>query len=337
MIRQKMIMIIKEQIRKKLFPGAVIGVTDPEKTLFEESYGTFDGERKTTLDTIYDLASMTKITATLPSILLLIQDGLIDPEDPVQRFIAFPDERVRVWHLLTHTSGMPPYSQAYRYKDTRDGILKEIQNEPFRAEPGSSVVYSCLNYILLMRIVEAITGSFSQFTSERIYNPLGMENTQFVPQNTGNIAPTSIRNDGRLRGLPDDELAYHLDGISGNAGLFSTVPDILKYARELLYPGKIFSQNILNLSRREWTRAIPGDRKGLGWMLWTRRSSGGCLLSENSFGHTGFTGTSLWIDPEKELAIVILTNKCFYSRHQRLEEMWRFRRITHNVILSSIK
>ncbi|HPF16557.1 MAG TPA: serine hydrolase domain-containing protein [Thermotogota bacterium] len=326
-----------EAIEAKLFPGVAIGVTDSSQTIISQVFGTTDEKKPTTEETLYDIASLTKVTATLPAILKLIQDGEIDLFDKVSDYIEFTDNETQLWHLLSHTSGMPPYSAAYQYKSSRDEILHEIQMELFKTGPEKQVVYSCLNYILLMVIVEKVTGGFKNFVDKAIFQPLTMEHTMYNPSNHFDIAPTSIRKSQRLTGEPDDELAYSLNGLSGNAGLFSNLQDLLKYARELLNPHKVFSKSTIQLSVKRWTRGIPGDEKGLGWMHYTPASSGGCLLSDKAFGHTGFTGTSLWVDPESDLAIVILSNRCFYSRHERITEMLRFRRRVSNRLVTSIK
>ncbi|MFP4460964.1 MAG: serine hydrolase domain-containing protein [Thermotogota bacterium] len=328
--------IVEEAIKRKLFPGVVIGVSDSSNTLYSEAFGTLEEKTPTTLETLYDIASLTKVTSTLPAILKLIQAGDIDLFDKVSDYIEFTDHETLIWHLLTHTSGMPPYSAAYQYKSNRDEILREIKLELFKDAPGKQVVYSCLNYILLMTIVEKVTGNFKDYVNNELFKPLDMNYTGYKPNDNTHTAPTSLRNGKLLQGEPDDELAFYLGGISGNAGVFSNVPDLLKYTREILNPHKVFSKQIIQTSTRRWTRGITGDEKGLGWMHYTFASSGGSLLSSKAFGHTGFTGTSMWIDPENDLAIVILANRCFYSRHERTAEMLRFRRRISNRLVSAI-
>lgn len=328
--------IAEEAIHAKLFPGVVIGVTDSSKTLFSEAFGTLEEQTPATLDALYDIASLTKVTATLPAVLKLVQDGEMDLFDKVSDYITFLDNETLIWHLLSHTSGMPPYSSAYQYKSSREEILQEIKTELFKNVPGKQVVYSCLNYILLMTIVDQVTGDFEKFVQNEIFKPLGMDTTGFNPKALTTIAPTSQRNGKLLRGEADDELAYYLGGVSGNAGLFSNLPDLLKYAREILNPRQVFSKRTIQLSRRRWTEEMSGDDKGLGWMHYTPASSGGCLLAEKAFGHTGFTGTSLWIDPENDWAIIILANRCFYSRHERIAEMLRLRRRVSNRLIAAL-
>ena len=328
--------IVDETINDKLFPGVVIGATNSNKNLYLKGFGTLDEITPVNIDTLYDIASLTKVTSTLPAVLKLLQDGEIDLFDKVSDYIQFPDKETLIWHLLSHTSGMPPYSSAYQYKSSREDILHEIKTELFKNAPGKQVVYSCLNYILLMTIIEQVTGNFEDYVTNKIFTPLGMKNTGYKPNDLSNIAPTSIRKKRLLKGEPDDELAYYLGGISGNAGIFSNAPDLLSYARELLNPEKIFSKQTIQTSRRRWTEGISGDVKGLGWMHYTYASSGGSLLSEKAFGHTGFTGTSMWIDPKNDLAIIILANRCFYSRHERIAEMLRFRRRISNTLVSAL-
>ncbi len=333
--------IVTEAVKTKLFPGVVIGVTDSRKTLYSQAFGTLDEKTKTNLETLYDIASLTKVTSTLPSVLSLLQKAEIDLFDKVSDFIDFTDNETLIWHLLTHTSGMPPYSSAYQFKNSRNEIIHEIKMELFKEPPGKRVVYSCLNYILLMTIVEETTGNFINFVNNEVFSPLQMNSTGYNPLENpeldqSNIAPTSYRNGMLLKGQPDDELAFYLGGVSGNAGLFSNLPDLLNYTREILKPQRIFTRQTISTSTRRWTQNITGDTKGLGWMHYTYPSSGGSLLSDKAFGHTGFTGTSMWIDPENDLAIVILANRCFYSRHERILEMLKFRRRISNRLVSAI-
>jgi len=326
----------KQTIDAKLFPGVVIGATNSKKSLYTKAFGTLDERTETNSNSLYDIASLTKVTSTLPAVLKLVQNGDIDLFDKVSEYIEFTDTETMIWHLLTHTSGMPPYSSAYQHKNTREEILYEIKMELFKEPPGKRVVYSCLNYILLMAIVDQITGNFKEFVTKEIFAPLGMDDTGYNPIDKTNIAPTSQRKGAKLRGEPDDELAYYLGGVSGNAGIFSNLPDLLVYAREMLNPEKVFSRQMIHTATRKWTQGITGDEKGLGWMHYQYASSGGSLLSEAAFGHTGFTGTSMWIDPETDLAIVILANRCFYFRHERIAEMLRFRRRVSNRLVSAL-
>lgn len=337
MINDAIKTITSKAIESKLFPGVAIGITTPEQTLFQECYGTLDEKKTVNSDSLYDIASLTKVTATLPAMLKLIQDGIVDLSDKISDHTDFPESDIRIWHLLSHTSGMPPYSLAYQFKETKEEIIGEIKKEQFKELPGTRVRYSCLNYILLMDVIDSITGNFRNFVKNEVLNPLGMKDTDYCPKVIDNMAPTSVRNGNLLKGEVDDELAYYLGGISGNAGLFSNMNDMLKYARELLRPGKVLKSPMINTATRHWTDGIPGDKKGLGWMLYTDNSSGGSLLSEKAFGHTGFTGTSLWVDPVQQIAIVILSNRCFYVRHDRIADMWRFRRVVSNALVSAYK
>lgn len=324
--------IVCEYISKKIFPGAVILAGTPEQIFFMESFGTIDGEIPSGTDTVFDLASLSKPVSTLPAVLTLIQEGKIELEDRAAKFIPIPYEGILIRHLLTHTSGMPPYSIAYKSAKNPDELMNEILNTGFATEPEKEVVYSCLNFILLMKIVDKVTGNFEEYVQKEVFEPLGMKSTCYKPKNLKNVAPTSQRDDVLLRGMPDDELAFYLGGVSGNAGLFSCAEDIYRYGSEWIQPGKVLTPSTVQLSLRHWTKNIPGDKKGLCWALHTHRSSDGAFFSNESYGHTGFTGTCLWIDPQKRRMSVILTNRCFYQRHTKKDEIWEFRRKINNVL-----
>jgi len=327
--------ITEAYLQQKVFPGGVIGFGNADRfSVFP--FGKLDEEQPVCVEALYDVASLTKVVATLPAVFTLVQKGKIDLEDPVSRFLPVPYPSIRVWHLLTHSSGFPPYSDAYKWAANPEEILQEIYRNPWVKEPGKEVVYSCLNFILLKQIVASIVGDYAAYLKEAVFAPLGMNKTGFLPDNQEPIAPTSFRDGVRLRGLVDDELAYYLGGVSGNAGLFSCIEDLCRYAQEWIRPRHILVPSTVALATRPWTSQIPGDPKGLGWALHTSRTPGGSLFSPNSFGHTGFTGTSLWIDPDHGRFVCILTNRCFYDRHtaQSKDAIWEFRRRVAQVAVS---
>ena len=327
--------ITESFLRKRTFPGCIIGYGNADK-VSAYPFGTLDENHLATESALYDVASLTKVLATLPAVLTLLQKGKLDLEDPVSRYLPIPYRSILVWHLLTHSSGFPPYSDAYKWASGPEEILKDIYQNPWVKEPGKEVVYSCLNFILLKKIVEKIVGDYPAYLKEAVYEPLGMEKTGFLPDKREDIAPTSFRNGERLRGLVDDELAYYLGGVSGNAGLFSCMNDLCRYAQEWIRPSRVLVPTVVALATRPWTSRIPGDLKGLGWAMHTSRSSDGPLFSSNSYGHTGFTGTSLWIDPDHHRFVCILTNRCFYDRHtaESKDAMWEFRRRVGQIAVS---
>ncbi|MGB9681701.1 MAG: serine hydrolase domain-containing protein [bacterium] len=346
---EKIDALVKRYIDYGVFPGGVLLVGTDREVLLEKAYGyraTFPQKEEVSTDTIYDLASLTKVVGIVPAIMKLLEDGEIRLWDPVGRFIKELSigkrQEVRIFHLLTHTSGFPPYSNAWRYCKTPGELREELLRVEPSYEIGTDIVYSCLNFIFLGFIIEGITQHpLDRFLRECIFLPLDMEDTTFLPQDRERVAPTWERDGEILRGKPDDELAYYQGGISGNAGLFSTAKDLYKYARSYINPDYyIFSPYTISLFTKEHV-SFKEERRALGWMIKGINSSCGDLFSEGSFGHTGYTGTSLWIDPKKKIVIIFLSNRTHLSRRvnssdNNLERMIEFRPRLHNLVIASI-
>ena len=342
--------LVKEGMNENIFPGAVLIVGNSKKILFKKAYGyraLKPRKERNSVGTIYDMASLTKVVATTPAVMKLIENAKIRLYDPVHLFVdgfnTSQKQEIRIFHLLTHTSGLPPYSQAWRYSKGKE-LLKNVNSVETINPVGKKFVYSCLNFITLMEIVEKVTGkSFDEFTKNEIFTPLKMNSTSFVPPEKwfGKIAPTSQRDGKMLRGSPDDELAYYLGGVSGNAGLFSNAEDVYNYAKMLINEGvfegkRMFSKSTINTFTRE-AFSDGVNRRSLGWDMKTIASSSGDLMSEKAYGHTGFTGTSLWIDPAYDVIIIFFTNRTHISRWDNLEKIIRFRPRLHNYIISHLE
>ncbi len=342
--------LFEKAIKFGTFPGAVLLVGNSNKIVFQKAYGYRSlkpKHEKNDIDTIYDVASMTKVMATTPAIMKLVEEGMIRLYDSVHLIVDdFNTEEkrdIRIWHLLTHTSGLPSYSEAWRYTKGREKLLKAINSTKLINPVGEKFVYSCLNFITLMEIVEKLTSKrFDEFVKSEILAPLKMEHTSFNPSKDWipKIAPTSERDGELLRGRVDDELAYYLGGVSGNAGIFSTANDIYKYVKALMNDGlsdkrRIFSRAAVNTFTREaFSDGVV--RRALGWDMKTLMCSCGDLMSDKAYGHTGFTGTSVWIDPVYDVVIVLLTNRVHISRWENQEKIIRFRPRLHNYILSHL-
>lgn len=282
-----------------------------------------------TPNTIFDMASLTKVMATTPSILILCEQGQIRLDDPVALFIPEFGTRdkhnITIRHLITHTSGLPDHIKFWREGLRGKQIIDRIcgMEVAGNQQPGKQVVYSDLGFILLGEIVKQVTGlNIKQFAEKKVFEPLGMNQTGFLPPESlkYKIAATEFREDlGRLVwGEVHDENAHALGGIAGHAGLFSTAADTARYALMWLNKGRIGKTRILG--KMTVAAAIKQqvdleERRSLGWMLKSRTfSSGGDFLSDLAFGHTGFTGTSLWCDPSENLAIILLTNRVHAGR-----------------------
>lgn len=335
---------LHEMVEAHQIPGAVYAILDKNGTLVENAVGFSHKDKKIpmTMDTLFDLASLTKVCATLPSIFLLIEKGRIDVDDPIQMF--FPESvngELTLRDLLTHTSGFPPSFPFYQYRWTKEEILNYILS--INAEPGKHTVYSDLNFILLGLLVEKLTYQpLDVFTEESVYRPLGMTHTCFNPQtDLQYIAPTEWLPDANKFqwGEVHDENAHYMGGVSGHAGLFSNLHDLKIYVHMLMNEGKteqgnyFISPATLLTSRKNYTKHLEYNR-GLGWQLADDRySPGGYYVSDQGYGHTGFTGTSFWIDPESDLGFILLSNRVHISRQINMN---RIRRIVNNLAMSEL-
>jgi CubicO group peptidase (beta-lactamase class C family) len=248
--------------------------------------------------------------------MMLVQEGKLDLDASVARYVpAFQGpgkERVTIRHLLTHSSGLPAWRPLYTEATTRATALALTDTTPLVRQPGDTFVYSDLGAIVLTQAVEAITGEpLDRFLEARVFAPLGMRATRFLPPKSwrSRIAPTENDTAFRhrmLRGEVHDENAGRLGRVSGHAGLFSTAPDLARFAEWLLQS-----------DRSEWTRRQnlpPGSSRALGWDTPSENSSAGTMLGPHTFGHTGFTGTSIWLDPDRDLFIILLTNRVHPTR-----------------------
>jgi CubicO group peptidase (beta-lactamase class C family) len=329
--------IIGEAIQRKDFPGAVLLVTRKGKTVYRKAFGESQwvpSRESMTVGMIFDLASVTKPVATATSVMILVERGRIRLWDQVKEFVpdfvpfiedsGRPAENARLYHLLTHTSGLPPYTDpqeiAQRFGNpcsTDDLVNKVIARIPKEAAPGQRFTYSCLNYITLAYIVKKVTGqTIAQFAAGNIFSPLGMSRTfynppaEFLPL----CVPTQVIDGRPLRGVVHDPLARLQGGVSGNAGLFSTADDLAVFAQMMLGRGEWNGVRILSpLAVERMTEIFPkteASGRGLGWDLTSDYGTvRGDLFEYGSYGHSGYTGTSIWIDPETQTAVVFLTNR----------------------------
>ena len=251
---------------------------------------------------------------------MLVSEGKLDLDAPVQRYVpAFRGagkEGVTIRHLLTHSSGLPAWRPLYTEATTRATALALVDTTPLATEPGRAMVYSDLGAIVLTQAVEAITGErIDQLLDRRLFRPLGMTRTRYLPppEWRDRIAPTERSQDGTIiRGTVHDENAWKLGGVSGHAGLFSTAPDLARFATWLLRAWHGDSLRARDFTRRQDTP--PGSSRALGWDTPSETSSAGTKLGAHAFGHTGFTGTSIWLDADRDLFIILLTNRVHPTR-----------------------
>jgi CubicO group peptidase (beta-lactamase class C family) len=319
---------IKAGIARGDCPGAVVLVVHQDKVVYRKAHGNRSRQPEHTLmteDTVFDLASLTKPIATALAIMLLIQDGKLDVNDPISKHLpAFKrkeTEGITVAQLLTHTGGFIADNALKDYQDGKDKAWKNLFALNPVTPPGSKFTYSDVSFILLGKIVENVSSmSLDQFTKKRVFDPLGMKETGFRPE--GDVkkrsAPTQEREGRWMIGEVHDPRAYLLGGVAGHAGLFSTADDLAIVARMLLndgkHDGKVFLQpetlKLMTTPRKVPVKNDSGVRT-YGWDMATSYSSnrGDVFTKGVSYGHTGFTGTSIWIDPPTRTAVIFLSNR----------------------------
>jgi beta-glucosidase-like glycosyl hydrolase/CubicO group peptidase (beta-lactamase class C family) len=321
--------LLERFVGEKAFPGAVIAVGKNGALAHLRAFGrlSYDGGAPAaTVDTIYDVASLTKVVVTTTMAMILVDEGKLDLTKPVSAFIpGFKGEgkdKVTVRHLLTHSSGLDWWGALYQELQGHDAYLSRVQSMDLVYEPGTKSLYSDLGVLLLGEVLERVAGeSLDAFARRRIFDPLGMKETLFRPgrELLARIAPTE-RDPWRgrvLRGEVHDENAFALGGVAPHAGLFSTAGDLARFAQMLLNGGVYEHHRIVSretVERFTKRAGIPASSRALGWDTPSEGSSAGSLFSSRSFGHTGFTGTSLWIDPERRLFVVLLTNRVHPTR-----------------------
>lgn len=312
--------IVQDAVDQKKIPGAVVLIGHHGKIVYRKAFGWRSVEptrEPMTVDTIFDLASLTKCIATATSVTQLIEQGRIKLNDPVAAYLPeFAQNgkaQITVRELLTHYSGLAPdlpHKDAWKSRATAYKMVMESAPE---ITPGTRFVYSDINFITLGFIVEKLTGqSLDAYAAEHIYQPLGMKETRFLPPASWDtrIAPTERDEHGTmLRGTVHDPTARRMGGVAGHAGLFSTADDLSLFAEALLHGNKILSRVAIEKMTTPQQPASASVLRGLGWDIDSPFSSNrGELLPVGSYGHTGFTGTSLWIDPTTDSYILILTN-----------------------------
>jgi CubicO group peptidase (beta-lactamase class C family) len=316
--------VVTEEITAGHLPGAVVLVGRGNKVLYYKAFGLEVAEpfrEAMEKDTIFDMASLTKPIATATAVLILADRGKIDVNDYVSKYLpAFAcngKEQVRIKHLLTHTSGLPAYTDANDLR-TRFGescpeqVIETICNLKAQSPPGEEFRYSCLGYITLARIVKIVAGQdIDEFSRANVFEPLGMAHTRFNPPASWQtkIAGTEIVNGKLLRGTVHDPLGRLMDGTSGNAGLFSTAFDLSIYCRMLLNGGSWKGKRILSPTAVTMLTAAQSHGRAYGFDVssayaWVK----GPNAPANAFCHTGYTGTSLVCDPSTGTYLILLTN-----------------------------
>ena len=324
--------MLTHAIEDEAFPGAALAVGRYGAVAKMQGYGhyTYDSTRSVTPQSIFDLASLTKVVATTTAAMKLYDEGRLDLDAPVVDYLpAFGQsdkEHIRIRHLLTHTSGLIPFRSYHRMGvPTREALIDLVMADTLVYETGMEMRYSDLGMITMMLVIEAITGQpFDEYAEEHVFEPLSMTRSGFLKSGVGdrNVVPTEY--DARFRrrlvqGEVHDEAAWILGGVSGHAGLFSTAEDLARFAYMLVHEGRVGGRPFISPETiRLFTRVQDPQlsTRALGWDTKSPEgySSAGELFGPRSFGHTGFTGTSLWIDPDTGLFVILLTNRVYPTR-----------------------
>jgi CubicO group peptidase (beta-lactamase class C family) len=308
---------------------------------FLHATGQLGADDPTPVDpaTVYDLASVTKVVGLTTAVMLAVEEHKLELDARVQRYVpgfaGGDKEEVTLRMLLAHAGGLPAWRPLFREADSRSAVIGLAATTPLESTPGAREAYSDVGLILLTHAVETVYGvRLDSLLQRRVFEPLGMQSLRFRPTDSGPVAPTELDAwRGRvLRGEVHDENAARMDGVSGHAGLFGSTPDLLTFAEWMLdrwtggqedrrtgsSMGMSARPAVSPSVLREFTRRqnlVAGSSRALGWDTPTHGGSGGTLLSANSVGHTGFTGTSIWIDPTRRLAIVLLSNRVNPTRN----------------------
>ncbi len=301
-------------------PGAVLLVGNGEKTLFHEAWGWAQlvPERlPMTKDTLFDIASLTKVTATLPAILLLLQEERLTLTDRLCDMLHHQKmhpalRNITLYQLLTHTAGLAPTHYPDENARTRKERIDSLFLLPPEREPNTEVVYSDIGFIYLGEIAAEAMGERQQYVTREMFSAFGMYDSGYLPDEKAYCAATELKDGAPLRGVVHDTTCRMLDGVSGHAGVFATAADLGRYCAAVLPPRQhpAFGEKWLKASFENHTAHLGGDR-GLGWEIYEERAAG------NIVGHTGFTGTSIWMDTASGDYVILLTNRVHPSRENK--------------------
>jgi CubicO group peptidase (beta-lactamase class C family) len=319
--------IVESGISQGVYPGALLVVGQGDRILHRRGFGHLTWDRRSPVprpdSTLWDLASLTKVVATTSAVMRLVENGQVALDVAVNRYL--PRFRggsrtgVTVRMLLDHTSGLPSYREFFREAPTRDSAIALLYATPLRNSPGRVTTYSDLNFMLLGLLVEAVSGEgLDQFVSREVFSPAGMTQAGFRPRRQ----PTRTAPTGSWRGTPiccevNDQNAVRLGGVAGHAGVFATGDDLARYLRLWLDGGVIDGRAVFRPATVQ-TFLSPGNGIDARYLGWDRPpgkgrddSAFGQLPSPSTFGHTGWTGTLIWADPERRLLVVFLTNRSY--------------------------
>ena len=349
--------LLEQAVRDTAFPGGVILAAKDGNIFLHEAVGyhTYSKRKAISKGNIFDLASITKVVSTTSALMNLIEEGKLNLDDKVVRYVPefigkqkkyFDQKRnTTIRNLITHKGGLPPFKQYFKMEGTYQSRLDSVFNTEPVTGLNDSTIYSDVGLIVLGKVVESVAKkSLSAYVDSVIFNPLGMSSTFYNPplSKFNRIIPTenSIFHKKLIKGFVHDENAFSLNGVAGHAGLFSTAKDLAIFSQMMLNEGRYGWKRILNENTiKEFTSKsnnTSGASYGLGWDTPSGKSSGGIYLSDNSFGHTGYTGTSIWIDRENQMFVILLTNAVHPNRSYKKKSYFDWRQRLHSSVYESI-
>jgi len=349
---------VNQALEENAWPGGVLLAAKDGQIFIHEYFGehTYDSDRRTYRGDIFDLASVTKVIATTSAAMKLYEEGKLDLDTTVVSYLpefAGPDstidslkQTITVKNLLTHTAGMKPFKQFYTMEaPSQKALVDSVLEAELDTLPGTKYMYSDIGLITLGKVLEKLAGTdLKTFTDSVIFTPLAMYGTGYLPdQKLDQIVPTEISElDSMLvHGFVHDENSHSLGGITGHAGLFATSIDLARFAQMMLNKGTlgdtvIFKPETIELFTQRANMLEEENSRCLGWDSPSKSSSGGVYLSANSFGHTGFTGTSIWIDPDNQMFVILLTNAVHPNRSYKYPNYFDWRQRVHAGVYESL-
>jgi beta-N-acetylhexosaminidase len=348
--------VIERAIADKAFPGATVAIGYRGKVSLRAFGNLSYAANAPAVDThtMYDIASLTKVVVTTTLVAKLVEGDFpvpLDLDARIERYLpewtTGPQQEwrheVTVRHLLTHTSGLPAFKEYWRTSKNKQDTLNKIFAEPLEYQPGTKEIYSDLGIILMAEIIDRLTGrTLDDLAKTYIFTPLSMKDTMYRPPKklSPEIAPTEIDNNLRhrlVRGEVHDENAFAIGGVSGHAGIFSTAPDLGAFCQTLLNGGIYAHHRILRratIAQFTTPQQLSNGTRTLGWAVPTEGGSSGHYFSSHAFGHTGFTGTSIWIDPDRQLFVVLLTNRVHPTREN--QKIAQVRPAFHDAVMQAL-
>ncbi len=342
---------LTDAVKDSAWPGAVILASVDGHIIYRQAVGfhTYSKLHPTQVNDIFDLASVTKVIATTSAVMKLYEKGYIKLDDPVATYLpAFRGkgkDMVTIRQLLTHTGGLPPFKQYFAMGGNAETRIDSVLRTELEFTPGDTCVYSDVGLISLGKMIEAIVGKpLDAYVKDEFFDPLGMHSTFYTPgkQYLDRIVPTEINTitGETVHGYVHDENSHSMGGVTGHAGLFSTVDDLFVFSTMMLQKGQFEGTRIFNPETialfTSRANVVPDNSRCLGWDSPSGRASGGVYINDQAFGHTGFTGTSLWIDPENKIIVILLTNAVHPNRSWKYPKYFQWRQRIHSTVYAAL-